>query len=263
MAQLYKSYRKKLRSYALGGDMNEETDDTGKKKNGNLAGTLGTVGALGTTLIDSIDTGNMYGRQSTGSTIAKGALSGAAAGATLGPIGAGVGAVVGLVGGLFGAKKARKAEDKMKADMLTMDNLKGSTYANTPDMYQGNTNAGYFATGGSLSSNYLSLKKAKGGNIQQGSSDGVSFNGQSHTGGGIKIPSIGVEVEGQETAKGDYVFSKQLGFAQLHKPIMKAKGIIEMKPATRERINSIKLLNQREDKLRLAQEYFKQTHGLQ
>ncbi len=72
-----------------------------------------------------------------------------------------------------------------------------------------------------------------------------------------------IEVEGGETIKGDYVYSKELGFAQLHRPIMKAKGKIEAKPATRERMNSIKLLNEKEGMLEQAQEFFKSRYGIQ
>ena len=261
-------HRKYLRKYSLGsmigsaGSVASEEKEKDPSTKGNFGSAMGVAGTLGTTLIDSIDTGNRYGRQSTGSTMAKGALSGAAAGAAAGPIGAGVGAVVGLIGGFLGGNKAKKEEEKYKKDIAEMDVLKGSTYASTPAMYQGNTNASYFKTGGQLSSNYLAMKQAHGGTMATPSSDGIDFQGRSHEAGGIQIPSMGAEVEGGETAKGSYVFSEELGFAKAHRPIMKAKGMVEKKPATRERINTIKLLDAREEKLKLSQEYFKQIHGL-
>lgn len=102
---------------------------------------------------------------------------------------------------------------------------------------------------------------AMGGSLKPISSDGVDVQGASHAQGGVQLPQA--EVEGGETIKDDYVFSKQLGFAQLHRPIMRAKGKIEAKPATRERMNSIKLLNEKEGMLEKAQEFFKQKYGYQ
>ena len=58
------------------------------------------------------------------------------------------------------------------------------------------------------------------------------------------------------------MFSDALGFAQLHKPIMKAKGKIEAKPYTKERANSIRLLEEKENQLKLAQEFFKTMYGI-
>lgn len=115
----------------------------------------------------------------------------------------------------------------------------------------------YAANGGRLSSGYM----AAGGSLVAQSSDGMEVQGASHAQGGVQLP--GAEVEGGETIKDDYVFSKQLGFAQLHKPLMKAKGKIETKPATAERLNALKLIDGKEQTLMLAQEYFKKLHGIQ
>ena len=114
------------------------------------------------------------------------------------------------------------------------------------------------ANGGSLSKRYF----AAGGNFKQESSDGKAVNGDSHAEGGIDVPGTNAEVEGGETIKDDYVFSKKLGFADLHKPLMKAKGKIEQKPATPERLNSLRRIGEQEDQLALAQEYFKKAHNL-
>lgn len=96
-----------------------------------------------------------------------------------------------------------------------------------------------------------------GGSAKSLSSDNAELKGNSHANGGIDIPSMGAEVEGGETTVGDYVFSKKLGFAALHKPIAVAKGKIESKPATSERVNSMKLLQAREERLKQAQELVK------
>ena len=227
-----------------------------------------SLAPMATGILDAFDGGNEFGRQSTGVSTAKGALAGAQAGMALGPIGAGVGALVGGAVSFFGSKSAEKAE---KAYNFQRDARKKQTDANymqsklcaDPSLYQGNLKAQYFETGGTLSGNYLANQKALGGNVNQQSSDGVEFNGQSHNEGGIKLPNVGAEVEGGETAKGDYVFSDVLGFAKLHKPIMTAKGKIESKPYTIERKNSINLLNQQEEKLKTLQEQFKQQLNLQ
>ena len=127
-----------------------------------------------------------------------------------------------------------------------------------PELYQGERNAQYFETGGQLTSKFLANQYTIGGKITSKSSDGTMISGNSHNNGGVKLPQIGIEVEGNETTKGDYVFSDKLGFAAIHKPIMVAKGKIEAKPYTQERANSIKLLNEREDRLKITQEYLKQ-----
>lgn len=101
-----------------------------------------------------------------------------------------------------------------------------------------------------------------GGELNQKSSDGAEVEGKSHEAGGVKMPGMGTEVEGDETLKGSYVFSKRLGFADKHRPIMLAKGKIEKKPFTRERATSIKLLDEQEHKLILAQEYLKHQLNL-
>lgn len=120
--------------------------------------------------------------------------------------------------------------------------------------------AKWFATNGYKQGTGV-LKRATGGSLKPISSDGVDVQGASHAQGGVQLPQA--EVEGGETIKDDYVFSKQLGFAQLHRPIMRAKGKIEAKPATKERMNSIKLLNEKEGMLEKAQEFFKQKYGYQ
>jgi hypothetical protein len=59
------------------------------------------------------------------------------------------------------------------------------------------------------------------------------------------------------------VFSEQLGFAKEAKKLAKAKGRIEEKPSTPERINSLKLLESKENQLKLAQEFIRKQNNLQ
>jgi hypothetical protein len=131
----------------------------------------------------------------------------------------------------------------------------------TPD----NTSvASRFATGGSLRrpNTPLATADTEGGTAQPLSSDSVQFNGNSHDQGGIQLPQVGAEVEDGETAKGSYVFSKELGFAKLHRPVAKAIGKIEQKPQTPDRVAAINLLHQREMRLMKAQELHKQLNSI-
>jgi hypothetical protein len=58
------------------------------------------------------------------------------------------------------------------------------------------------------------------------------------------------------------VFSKELGFAKLHRPIAKSRGKIEIKPATAERISALNNLEKKENKLKLHQEFIKKQLNL-
>ncbi len=226
----------------------------------------GAVGTGASELVSGLDSGNEFGRQTIGTTTAKGALSGASMGMALGPIGAAVGGVLGGIAGLIGGSNAKKTENEYKTrrDILqrqTEANYMAAQLGNNPELYQGSLNAQYFENGGKLTSKFLANQYAIGGTVTPQSSDGTQIIGNSHDNGGVKLPQINAELEGNETSKGDYIFSDNLGFAKLHKPIMKAKGKIEQKPYTQERANSIKLLNEREEKLKAAQESVKQQLG--
>lgn len=113
--------------------------------------------------------------------------------------------------------------------------------------------------GGSLLSNI----KTNGGSMLPMSKDTTLASGKSHTQGGIELPNLGAELEGGETTSKDYVFSKALGFAQLHKPIARAEGKIQNKPATAERMKSLELLGERTERLKATQEMVKQQLNLQ
>jgi len=136
-----------------------------------------------------------------------------------------------------------------------------ATLANDPELATGVAGAGYYATGGYLSKNYLARDtEAEGGSLTPMNDESVEVNGPSHEDGGVQLPDNNAEVEGGETMKGDFVFSERLGFAQEHKRIAKSIGLIEDKgPMTPERRNSIGRLKEREQKLALSQEYLKHT----
>lgn len=102
-----------------------------------------------------------------------------------------------------------------------------------------------------------------GGTARRLSSDNAIIKGNSHAEGGIQVPELDAEVEGGETTLNNYVFSKKLGFADLHKPIAIAKGKIENKPRTLERANSMRLLANKENQLVQEQELLKQKLGVQ
>lgn len=410
------------------------------------AGAIGGAAALGTGLMDAIDTPNQYGNQSSGVTIGKGALGGAAAGATIGSavpgigtaIGAVAGAVIGGVGGWLNAKKMRRKEKEMFANQLQQrrkyDNAVSEALGADPGMVEGYRGASYYKNGGSMylrklafggpgdpektmngkpippADNYrlrkidslsgawgiptnqiyttsyynygdskttggiprrtdfnatmpngnprqfidyyegvtrgstdyvnqpkygpivkredggplikpshrgkftrwaanhdmsvgeatshvlankddysegvrkmaqfsrnfgghemgglirpdqsLNGQRAMGGTVKNLNSNGVEFVGNSHENGGIQLPNMGAEVENNETAAGNFVFSDNLGFAKLHRPIARAIGKIEKKPQTPDRMNALQLLRDREERLASAQESYKRQNGI-
>jgi len=108
----------------------------------------------------------------------------------------------------------------------------------------------------------LYKKLGIGGNIESLSSENSEVVGNSHEEGGVKIPELGVELEGGETLSNDFVFSEELGFAQKHKPIAKAIGKIEKKPNTVLTSNTLDRLKEREEQLKVEQEHTKGLLGL-
>jgi hypothetical protein len=120
-----------------------------------------------------------------------------------------------------------------------------------------------FKYGGPMTQNFLAKQKAFGGSMTPMSKDTTLASGPSHEQGGIDLPAQGAEVEGGETTSGDYVFSKALGFAKLHRPIALAEGKIQEKPATAERMKSLEKLSEKTEKLKSLQEYYKQALNLQ
>lgn len=229
------------------------------------AGMFGAVAGLGAGILDG------FTSRSTSPPIglagAKGALSGVAAGAQFGPIGAAIGGGLGLITGLIGgaaAKKEEKRNDALMRQRTVQDNIKQSMAAHSadPSLAQGNKGVSYYALGGNLKSNPMNTVKQLNGKLRPLSSTNTVVEGPSHEQGGVDLPEMGAELEGEETTAGPRVFSKELGFADLHKPIARAKGKIEQKAPTIERINALNRLKEREDELYAAQETLKQYLNL-
>jgi hypothetical protein len=139
---------------------------------------------------------------------------------------------------------------------------------------------GYDANGFPLKNGYVS--RANGGelnpelqemeqspNMNRIASNTLEVNGPSHEEGGVDVPGVNAEVEGKETIadiKGEdspYVFSEQLGFAKIHKQLAKTREKIEHKPATPERLNALRLIDKKEQRLKNQQEQVKQQLNLQ
>lgn len=260
-------------SSVLGGT-GANSQATGKP---NPMATVGQAGALAGNLADAIDTPNAYGRQSMGANMLKNVGNYTAMGAQFGPWGAAAGAAVGLVKGVVDTNQQKKQEARMKSEENTQRLISGvknyeARAAEDPSAFTGNKGAQYFAGGGDLNSTGASTnkslyseylkQKAKGGSLQRLSSDTVEVEGPSHEGGGVALPG-GNEVEGKETIKGDYVLSHRLGFAQAHKPIAKAIGILEQKPLTQATFNSLRRLRSKEEALMLLQEQVREQNNIQ
>jgi hypothetical protein len=238
--------------------------------------TMGAIGSIGTQLGAALIGSKAQKKNNPNSTYtydgqnrttegAKGIATGFALGNKIVP---GVGGAVGaFAGGIYGIAKGSKMDKQAKLDRGYQDKMfkrsrdlemEGRQRLQGEQQYGSNTQM--YATGGSLSSKFLAgLNPA----ISQTSSSTTEINGKSHEDGGVPIRNMNAEVEKGETTSGDYVFSKRLGFAKIHKPIAKAKGMIEEKPMTASRINSLKLLAEKEQKLSMAQEYIKKTLNLQ
>src|SRR6188768_13867 len=115
--------------------------------------------------------------------------------------------------------------------------------------------------GGDVKEPALAGMPMKGGYAKQLSSTNTEMVGNTHAQGGITVPQLGVELEDNETTNGNYVYSDKLGFADIHRKIARAKGKIEKKPSTQERVNSMRRLEAREKMLAEMQEYVKQQNG--
>lgn len=197
-----------------------------------------------------------------------GALKGAATGFSVGGVwGALAGAVIGGVGGFIKGRKMEKkrTEEVGKLNQAYLRDVQQQQQFDAfknQNYFKDSRQAQMYEYGGSLYSNFMANQKALGGNLIPTSSSTTEVRGQSHEQGGVQLPYQQAEVEGGETLAKDYVFSKELGFAKLHRPIAKAKGKIEGKPATVERLSALRQLERKENNLRLAQEYFKQQLNL-
>jgi hypothetical protein len=209
-----------------------------------------TQGLAGVT--DSFNTPDQYGRTK----LIPGLMSGNFRGGTLGMLGAAV-----------NWSQARRQGDTLEANTLIANrvreqNRSAAVLANSPELVYGNQGAEYYANGGALSKNYLSSMYAVGGTMEPMSSESVQVLGRSHEQGGVQLPGQNAELEGNETMHNDFVYSDRLGFAQEHKKVAKAIGKIEDKVATPDRVNALQRLEERQENLKLSQEYFKQMMGI-
>jgi hypothetical protein len=103
---------------------------------------------------------------------------------------------------------------------------------------------------------------ANGGDVKQLSAGNSKVEGRSHANGGVKFPAAGVELEGDETMNGDFVFSKKLGFAQQHEKVARAVGRTEKKPDTVINRNTLNALQRQTEALKVQQESTKKSMGL-
>jgi len=210
---------------------------------------IGTASSLGTGLVDAIDPVDKYGNQSLTGSLIKGNLQGG---------------TLGLIGAAISYKSKQRAAERLRQQEITnnirmVQNQSAARVSSDPTAVTGNLASQYFANGGHLN---ISQQQTTGGKAQPLNDSAAEFSGNTHAEGGIQLPGKGVEVEDGETTNGDYVFSEKLGFAKLHKPIAAAIGKIEKKALSPERVTSIKLLKEKENNLKLSQEYIKQMHGL-
>jgi hypothetical protein len=228
----------------------------------------GTVGQFAGDTLDTVTPTNQYGVKSNGAAIGSGALKGAGTGAAIGSVipgigtavGAVVGGVAGGVSGLLSNNKNKKLQQAGELQNTLLNNQKASARLANYDTMGSNTNQIYAKYGGAVP-----IKYVQGGDLKELSDDNEQIEGASHAQGGVKL-SPEVEVEGGETLNTSgnepFVFSEKLGFAQLHKPIAKAIGLLEKKVSNNTTNNTIKLLKQKEEALKQQQEEFKKQLGL-
>lgn len=221
----------------------------------------GQVAGMGASVLDGLQTNAKT--PSIGMSAAKGALSGVAAGAAFGPWGAAIGGVVGgAAGAITGSINKGKEERTINRNLQTIrqTNLErgAAAVAADPSLAYGNAGVNYYANGGRLN-NPMNAQPQVGGQLKPLSSEATEVEGPSHEQGGVELPGMDAELEGGETTSGNKVFSEQLGFAQLHKPIAKAIGKIETKPFTHERVNALRRLKDKEEELFQQQEFLKQA----
>lgn len=246
--------RKRYNRYAAGGGLMD-----------NMPQLLAMLGQSA----DSIDPGNQYGTQSTATTLLKGAASGASLGTSIAPgIGTAVGAGAGLLTGYLTDKKNKQISQQagfhrqLIQDQMAR-NRSSAIIGNNPALVSGQPGEQFYASGGFLKNRYYDSVKASGGTLNALSSDSAEVEGPSHEQGGVDLPQYNSELEGGETIQDDYVFSKRLGFADRHKKLARAVGKIEQKPATPDRVNALKALNEQIEQLQQKQEQVRQQYNLQ
>lgn len=215
------------------------------------------IGQFAGDIIDVATPTNEYGVKSNGAAMGSGALKGAGQGAAMGasvagPWGAVIGGAIGGVGGAITGKKQNDKAIELQEQATELKNrnlqLMSQNRLMNYDITGSNSNQIYAKYGGQLPIKYLN-----GGELTPISSESVEVQGNSHSKGGVQLtPQI--EVEGKETIKGGYVYSDSLGFAEKHKSIAKSIGKLEKKPVNNITNNTIKLLKDKEEALKMKQE---------
>lgn len=227
----------------------------------------GMIAGMGSQMIDVFAQPDRFGIPTTGASVAKKTLSGAALGTSILPgWGTAIGAVGGAAMGLIEGSKNRELKGQMRAaeHRMMMQNIQGrSSSMLIPETRFGEVNKGYYRTGGQL--------PAKGSNTGAGlkplSSTDAAIEGPQHEQGGVPIPGFDAVAEGGESKDGDFIFSDKLmlgkkSFAEHHKKLAKAQGILERRPKTPEQVNSVRAMQQQKDKLARTQELYKALYNI-
>lgn len=171
-----------------------------------------------------------------------------------------------IVGGILKARKAKEEEAERERKRLKEyeDQAREASrgfYAENPNFASG-VRTQYYEKGGTLREKLTG--RATGGKLVPLSSDSLEVRGKKHKDGGVKLRSLGVELEDGETISNiggeDYVFSEKLGFAEKHKPLAKAKNIIEER-SDRVSKNTIGLIERKEGGLKKQQETIRAMLG--
>lgn len=203
----------------------------------------------GSMLTSFMSNPNSKGRVSIGGQMASKAAAGAQMGMAAGPWGAAAGAVIGGALGLITGSADKRKEEIMAAQsaqmQLQQQQAQGAAFASqNPEEIYGRKYGSYFKLGGRL--NEFT------GNGKKLNSTTSELVGPSHEQGGVDLGN-GNEAEGGETVTqqrdGTYVMTNLLGIADAHKQISKQIGKMENKAMTPERVNSLKFLRNREQKL--------------
>lgn len=253
------TYNKKalLKRYEGGGGLSGILD-----KNKGLAAGAGIVAAGASGILNSALPPDSRGIPNDTATFGNEVLKYSSMGAALGPWGALGGAAIGATTGLLGVQKNKDMRAKLDAEEEMGRKDANTARVNSLDKtaFTGIKDYEAYSSGGTLKQNYMG--KSYGGNLKKLSADSAVVEGNSHANNGVKFPKAGVELEGGETIAGDYVFSKKLGFADLHKPIAKAIGKAEKQGDSVASQNTVTLLKQKEQQLIASQEQLKKEMGL-
>ncbi len=199
--------KKKLPKFSYGGFL-----DFLKTNQSAIEG-FASLGGGAIDVLDSID-----GNQSTGGSLASGALNGISAGAAFGPIGMGIGAVLGGATSLFMKNAREKEEEKAKRETeerrrLAELNMRKAAQAamNRNFSTTGMDVPGFYALGGSVIPSYI----AEGEEVIQHSSDiPFTFNGSldrlSSDTSVIHGPRHNSKAGGVEMTGGDRIYSDRM-----------------------------------------------------